>query len=91
MDYAKQMYEKSSQPKNDCKGNDHDNISFNHTKKTHSNNAFFRNNGRVNNIFSVNTNSSSDSDMSLILALILLLSKDSGDSILILALLYILS
>lgn len=91
MDYAKQMYEKSSQPKNDCKGNDYDNISFNHTKKTHSNNTFFKNNNRINNIFSVNSIGNSDSDFSLILALILLLSKDSGDSILILALLYILS
>jgi hypothetical protein len=90
MAYARKMYEKSGQPKHENQ-TETNKTDCNPPKNNPVNNTFFGNNGRVNNIFSVRTNNSSESDMSLILALILILSKDSGDSILILALLYILS
>ena len=92
IDYARQMYEKSSQSTNESKFNSGTEACHSHNKYNPSgNNSHFRNN-RINNIFSVSAdNKGTDADISLILALILLLSKDSGDSILILALLYIMT
>ena len=60
-------------------------------KSTDRFNNNFRNNPDIKNIFSSNTQHKTDNDISLILALILILSVDSGDRMLIMALLYIMT
>ena len=92
IDYARQMYEKSNKSTDNIGFSNSADANFNHTKNNPVGNGNFFRSNRINNIFSVTSNNNSaDGDMSLILALILLLSKDSGDSILILALIYIMS
>lgn len=89
--YAQEMFRKSSQPRqnefqNEKKQNESE------RKSTYSESLFRNNIFGTNNIFRQNSNTgSNENDFSLILALILLLSKDSGDRILIMALLYIMS
>ena len=86
IDFARQMYEKSGQ-------NRSDNTKQSNGFRSESKRSFNPNQQHTNNLFSFSGNckQGSDNDISLILALIILLSKDSGDNILLLALLYIMS